>query len=235
MNKLKKILLKLSGEALAGDLKFGYSNESLTDFCSEIFEVSSLGTQVGIVVGGGNLFRGLKGAKSGMNRLKGDYMGMLATVMNGIALQAQFNALGAKATVLTSTFMEPYALRYNPDRAMQLFEDGHIIIFAGGTGNPFFTTDTASALKAIEIKADILLKGTNVDGVYDDDPRKNPNAKKYKTVSFKEVLDKNLKVMDITAFSLCSENNMPIRVFDMHKKGNLKAIVEGKNIGTLVS
>jgi uridylate kinase len=224
MNKLKKILLKLSGEALAGDLKFGYSNDSLNDFCSEIYEVSSqLGTQVGIVVGGGNLFRGLKGAESGMNRL------------NGIALQAQFNALGAKATVLTSTFMEPYALRYTPDRAIQLFEEGHIIIFAGGTGNPFFTTDTASALKAIEIKADMLLKGTNVDGVYDDDPRKNPNAKKYKTVSFKEVLDKNLKVMDITAFSLCSENNMPIRVFDMHTKGNLKAIVRGKNVGTLVS
>jgi len=234
MLKYKKILLKLSGEALAGDERFGYSSIKMDDFCSQIAEINKLGAQVGIVVGGGNIFRGLNGSKNGVDRVKGDYMGMLATVMNGLALQSEFSALGVKASVLTSTFMEPYALRYSPDRAKELLNEGHITIFAGGTGNPFFTTDSAAALRAIEINADILLKGTNVDGVYSADPRKDKNAVKFDTISYKEAIDKELKVMDITAFTLCYENNMPIRVFDMHTKGNLKAIVLGEDIGTIV-
>lgn len=234
MSKYKKILLKLSGEALAGSQKFGYSEKTLELFAKQIIEISKMGIKVGIVVGGGNLFRGIKGLDKGVNRLKGDYMGMLATVMNGLALQSEFNAHGQKARVLTSTFMEPYAERYSPDKAIRLLDDGEIVVFSGGTSNPFFTTDSAAALRAIEIGADILLKGTNVDGVYSADPKKDPNATKFDNISFKEVIDKELRVMDITAFTLCYENNMPIRVFDMHKEGNIKKIVTGEEIGTLV-
>ena len=230
----KKILLKLSGEALAGDKGFGYDTQTISSFCDEIIELTKKDVQVGIVVGGGNIFRGLKGSDNGFDRVKGDYMGMLATVMNALALQTFFNAQEQKAKVLTSTFMEPYAERYSPDKAREYLLNGNIVIFAGGTSNPFFTTDSAAALRAVEIKADILLKGTNVDGVFNDDPRKNPDAVMFNEVSFKEVIDKQLKVMDMTAFALCYENDMPIRVFNMHKKGNLKKIVEGQNIGTLV-
>jgi uridylate kinase len=234
MLKYKKILLKLSGEALAGALKSGYSENELKIFCSQIIDVHKKNVKIGIVVGGGNLFRGLTGLGTGLDRVKGDYMGMLATVMNALALQSTFNALDAKAKVLTSTFMEPYAERYSPDRAKNYLDNGYIVIFAGGTSNPFLTTDSAAALRAVEIGADILLKGTNIDGVYNDDPRKNPNATKYSKVSFDEAIEKQLKVMDITAFTLCRENNLPIRVFDIHKKGNLEAVVDGQNIGTLV-
>ncbi|MBN2662772.1 MAG: UMP kinase [Bacteroidales bacterium] len=234
MLKYKKILLKLSGEALAGAQNFGYSTKKVSEFVSQIIEIANLGVEVGIVVGGGNIFRGLKGVEKGLNRIKGDYMGMLATVMNGIALQAEFNANNVKAVVLTSTFMEPFAERYSPDKAKRYHDEGYVTIFSGGTSNPFFTTDSAAALRAIETGADILLKGTNVDGVYTADPKKDPNAVKYEHVSFKEAIDKELKVMDITAFSLCNENNMPIRVFDMHKIGNLKKLVLGEKIGTLV-
>ncbi|MBN2892247.1 MAG: UMP kinase [Bacteroidales bacterium] len=235
MLKYKKILLKLSGEALAGTQNFGYSVESLTSFVEQIIKISDLGVEIGIVVGGGNIFRGLKGTSSGFDRVKGDYIGMLATVMNGLALQSEIIAQKRKARVLTSTFMEPYAERYTPDRARRLLDEGEILIFSGGTSNPYFTTDSAAALRAIEIKADVLLKGTNVDGVYSADPRKDENATKYHTVSFKEVIDKELRVMDITAFTLCYENQMPIRVFNMHNLGNLEAIVKGEDIGTLVS
>ncbi len=235
MLKYKKILFKLSGEALAGTDKFGYNPENLQNFVEQIIEVSDLGVQVGVVVGGGNIFRGIKGLSKGFERTKGDYMGMLATVMNGIALQSEIIDHRKKSTLLTSTFMEPYAKRYTPDRAIKLLNKGEIVVFAGGTGNPYFTTDSAAALRAVEIKADILLKGTNVDGVFNADPHKDPSAIMYEKVSFDEVIDKKLRVMDITAFALCSENNMPVRVFNMHKKGNLKAVVIGENIGTLVS
>ena len=234
MLKYKKILLKLSGEALAGASKFGYNTKSLSKFVEQIIKISKLEVQVGIVVGGGNIFRGLKGTKKGFDRVKGDYMGMLATVMNAIALQSEIIVQGGKSKVLTSTFMEPYAERYIPDRARKYLDEGEIVVFAGGTSNPFFTTDSAAALRAIEIKADILLKGTNVDGVYSADPKIDQNAVKYKTASFKEVIDKELRVMDITAFTLCYENNMPIRVFDIHKEGNLEAIVNGSDIGTVI-
>ncbi len=232
MVKYRKILLKLSGEALSGKKGFGYSERSLKDFVAQIIELNSLGVQVGIVVGGGNLFRGLK--SKGFDRVKGDYMGMLATVMNGLALQSEILAQGKKARLLTSTFMEPFAERYSPDRAIRLLTNKEIVIFSGGTSNPFFTTDSGAALRAIETKADIILKGTNVDGIYDDDPAKNPNATKYDRITFQEAIQKQLRVMDITAFTLCYENNMPIRVFDIHQKGNLKRVVEGEEIGTIV-
>ncbi len=234
MLKYKKILLKLSGEALAGALKSGYSAIELKNFSAQIIEVNKIGVEIGVVVGGGNIFRGLSGLGEGLDRIKGDYMGMLATVMNALALQSTIDSLGAKAKVLTSTFMEPYAERYSPDRAKKYLNEGYVTIFAGGTSNPFFTTDSAAALRGVEIGANILLKGTNVDGVYNDDPRKNPQAVKYDTVSFDEAIEKQLKVMDITAFTLCRENNLPIRVFDIHKNGNLKKIVSGEEIGTLV-
>lgn len=233
--KYKKILLKLSGEALAGELSSGYEPVSIKNYCQQIIDISKFGVQIGIVVGGGNIFRGLKGIDKGVDRVSGDYMGMLATVMNGLSLAAFFKSLGQKAKVLTSTFMEPYAERYTKDRAVEYLNDAYIVIFAGGTSNPFFTTDSAASLRAVEIGADILLKGTNVDGVYNADPRTNPDALMYENVSFDEVIDKQLKVMDITAFTLCRENNMPIIVFNIHKNGNLQAIIKGEKIGTLVS
>lgn len=234
MLKYKKVLLKLSGEALAGDENFGYCPNTLSSFSEQITQLNKLGVQIAVVIGGGNIFRGMSGQEKGLNRVKGDYMGMLATVMNAIALQAEFQKLGKKTRVLTSTFMEPYAERYNQDRAIELLETGHIVIFAGGTGNPFFTTDSAAALRAVEINADILLKGTNVDGVYSADPKKDENASKFNFISYDDVIANDLKVMDMTAFVICKENNMPIRVFDIHNPNNLKAIVEGRDIGTLV-
>ena len=233
MPKFKRVLLKFSGEALAPKDGKGIDEEKLNFFAQEIKKVVDLGVQIGIVVGGGNIVRGAQ--IKGISRITGDYMGMLATVINALALSDVLNSIGLKAKVLTSTFMEPYAERYSKNRAITSLQNGEILIFAGGTSNPFFTTDSAAALKAIEIEADILLKGTNVDGVYDDDPRKNPNARLLKHVSFKEVIEKELKVMDLTAFTLCKENNMPIRVFNIHQQDNFLKIIKGEDIGTLVN
>jgi len=235
MLKYKRILLKLSGEALAGKEKFGFSPEVLDAFCDEIIEIVNMGVEVAIVVGGGNFFRGIKGVQKGFDRVKGDYIGMLATTMNAIAIQSTLEGKGLKAKTLTATSMEPFGERYTPRRAMESLDKKQVIVFAGGTGNPFFTTDSASALRAVEINADVLLKGTRVDGVYTADPEKDPTATKYPKITYDEAIDKKLGVMDLTAFAMCSENKMPIVVFDMNKAGNLKRIVSGEEIGTLVS
>jgi len=232
--KYKRILLKLSGEALAGEKGYGIDTNVLEKFISEIKEIHDLGVQIGIVVGGGNIFRGLQGIERGFDRVKGDYMGMLATTINAIGLSSAFESIGIKSKVLTSTFMEPYAERYTKPRAIAALENNEIIVFAGGTGNPFFSTDTGSALRAVEIEADAVLKGTNVNGVYSADPKKNPDATKFDEITFEECINKNLKVMDITAFSLCKENNMKIVVFKMSESGSLKKIVLGEKIGTEV-
>lgn len=232
--KYKRILLKLSGEALAGKDKYGINAETLEDFCQEILGLANQGVQIGIVVGGGNIFRGITGAKKGVERTKGDSMGMLATTINAIAIQSMIEQLGGKAKVLTSTLMEPYAERFSVNRAISALEDGYVVVFSGGTGNPFFTTDSASALRGIEIKADILLKGTRVDGIYSADPEKDPTATKYDELTFDETIQKKLKVMDLTAFALCSENGLPIMVFDMTKPGTLERIIKGEKLGTLV-
>ncbi|MCQ2973794.1 MAG: UMP kinase [Bacteroidales bacterium] len=234
MVKYKRILLKLSGEALAGCDKYGINGNVLEEFCQEILELSSMGVQIGIVVGGGNIFRGMTGTKKGVERVKGDSMGMLATTINAIAIQSCIESLGGKAKVLTATLMEPFAERFSQNRAINALEKGYIVIFSGGTGNPFFTTDSAAALRGIEIKADILLKGTRVDGIYTADPEKDKNATKFDEITFDETIQKKLKVMDLTAFALCSENKLPIMVFDMTQKGNLKKITNGEKIGTLV-
>ncbi len=234
MPKYKRILLKLSGEALAGENNFGFSAKALDQYVKEVKQVADQGVQVGIVLGGGNIFRGLQGTQKGFSRIRGDYMGMLATVINALAFEDKLEEAGQKAVVLTSTFMEPYAQRYTRQRAIDALENGYVTIFAGGTGNPFFTTDSAAALKAIEINADVLVKGTNVDGVYSDDPKKNPNAQRYETISFSQVLEQQLRVMDLTAFTLCRENNMPIIVFDIHTPGNLLKIINGEQVGTLI-
>lgn len=232
--KYKRILLKLSGEALAGSDKYGINAEILDQFCSQIIETASLGVEIGIVVGGGNIFRGMTGCKNGFDRVKGDRMGMLATTINAIGIQSRIEALGGKAKVLTSTLMEPYGEQFSQPRADNALKNGYIVIFSGGTGNPFFTTDSAAALRGVEINADILLKGTRVDGIYTADPEKDPSATKFDQLTFDQTIEKKLKVMDLTAFALCSENNLPILVFDMNKKDNLKKIVCGEKIGTLV-
>ncbi|MBR4265641.1 MAG: UMP kinase [Bacteroidales bacterium] len=232
--KYKRILLKLSGEALAGADKYGINAETLEAFCQEILDLSKQGVQIGIVVGGGNIFRGIQGTKKGIDRAKGDSMGMLATTINAIAIQSMIQQLGGKAKVLTSTLMEPYAERFSQNRAITALEEGYIVVFSGGTGNPYFTTDSASALRGLEIKAEVLLKGTRVDGIYTADPEKDPNATKFDEITFDETIQRKLKVMDLTAFALCSENNLPIMVFDMNQKGNLEKIVKGEKIGTLV-
>ncbi len=229
-----KILLKLSGEALAGSLGYGIDETMVDFFTEEIIKIVKLGVKVAIVVGGGNIFRGLKGIKQGIERLKGDFMGMLATTINALALESFFNTKGYKAKVLTSTFMEPYAERYSPWRAHNYLDKNYILIFAGGTGNPFFTTDTAAALRAVEIGADVLIKATNVDGVYSDNPKNNPNAVKYDTLDFKTAIEKNLQVVDMTAFAMCYENNLPLIVYNAHKADNLLKIIKGQKIGTLV-
>ena len=232
--KYKRILLKLSGEALAGEDKYGINSQTLESFCEEILSLNRLGVEVGIVVGGGNIFRGIQGCEKGIDRAKGDSMGMLATTINAIAIESMIQQLGGKAKVLTSTLMEPYAERFSVNRASTALKDGYIVIFSGGTSNPYFTTDSAAALKGLEIKADILLKGTKVDGIYDKDPVKFPDAQKFDEISFDETISRKLKVMDLTAFALCSENNLPIMVFDMKVKGNLEKIIKGEKIGTLV-
>lgn len=233
--KYKRVLLKLSGESLGGPDGQGIDEDMFARYASEIKEITQMGVQVAVVIGGGNIFRGLSGVNRGFDRVKGDQMGMLATVINSIALAMSIRGAGVKAEVFTSTPMEPYARYYMRDEALSLMESGGVAIIAGGTGNPFFTTDSASALRAVELKADALLKGTRVDGVYDSDPEKNPKAVRFERLTFDKALADNLKVMDLTAFALCKENNMPIAVFDMNRVGNLAAVVKGENIGTIVS
>jgi uridylate kinase len=233
--QLNRILLKLSGEALMGDKDHGIDPDRLSQYALEIVEASRTGTEIAIVIGGGNIFRGLKGAADGMDRVQGDYMGMMATVINSLALQAELEKQGAETTLFSGMLIRPIACPMSARSAMKELSAGKIILISGGTGNPYFTTDSASALRALEIKANIILKGTRVDGVYSADPEKDPQATKYETVSFDEALDLGLRIMDMTAFTLCKENNMPIYVFDMNKKGNLKKVLEGTNIGTLIS
>ncbi|MBQ9471293.1 MAG: UMP kinase [Bacteroidales bacterium] len=230
----KRILLKLSGEALMGPDRYGINTDVLQSYAAQIVEVADFGVQVGIVIGGGNIFRGLSGVSRGFDRVRGDQMGMLATVINSLALQSAIEGTGGQAKVFTSTPMSPIGEHYTKDSALEAMARGCVSIIAGGTGNPFFTTDTASALRGVELQAEALLKGTRVDGVYTADPEKDPSATKFDTISFDECYAKKLKVMDLTAFALCSENELPIVVFDMNAPGNLKRIVSGERVGTLI-
>ena len=232
--KYKRILLKLSGESLMGEQEYGISPEMLTQYASEIKQAKELGAEIAIVIGGGNIFRGLQGAAKGMDRVQGDYMGMLATVINSMALQAELEQQGLKTELLSGLAIEPICKETSRRRMISALEEGKIVIIAGGTGNPYFTTDTASTLRAIEMKADVILKGTRVDGVYTADPEKDPSATKYSTLTYDEALSKKLKIMDLTAFALCQENKMPIYVFDMNTIGNLQKVVKGEHIGTIV-
>lgn len=232
--KYRRILLKLSGESLGGETGKGLDEKVMSEYAREIAEVCQMGVQVAIVIGGGNIFRGLSGVGKGFDRVRGDQMGMLATVINSLALSMAIKSAGVDAEVFTSTPMKPIAEYYVRDKAVEAIEAGKVAIIAGGTGNPFFTTDSASALRACEIGADALLKGTRVDGVYTADPEKDPTAVKYQTLSYDKALSDNLKIMDSTAFALCKDNNMPIVVFDFNAKGNLCRLVNGESVGTLV-
>jgi uridylate kinase len=232
--KYSRILLKLSGESLSGDGTQGISSRVLDIFAGQVAEIAEKGCEVAIVPGGGNIFRGLSGTESGVDRVKGDQMGMLATVINSLALENAIIRAGGKAKVFTSIRMEPVGELYSRDKAVNELKNGTICILSGGTGNPFFTTDTAAALRAVEIGADVLLKGTRVDGVYTEDPEKVPDARKFETISFEEVIEKRLKVMDSTAFTMCRENDMPIIVFNMNRMGNLLKVVMGTETGTLI-
>lgn len=234
MAHYKRILLKLSGESLMGNKQYGIDETRLAEYAAQIKEIADSGVQIGIVIGGGNIFRGLSGASKGFDRVKGDQMGMLATVINSLALSSALTAIGAKAKVLTAIRMEPIGEFYNKWRAIELLEQGNIVILSGGTGNPFFTTDTGSSLRGIEIEADVMLKGTRVDGIYTADPEKDPNAVKFTDITYDEIYARGLKVMDLTATTMCKENNLPIIVFDMDTPGNLKKVMEGEKIGTLV-
>jgi len=233
--KYSRILLKLSGEALSGEGNHGINDSVLEEYAKQVIEVVKKGCEVAIVIGGGNIFRGLSGTESGFDRVKGDQMGMLATVINSLALENAISRLGGKAKVFTSIRMEPVGELYDRDRVLEVIKNHTVCILSGGTGNPFFTTDTAAALRAVEISADVLLKGTRVDGVYTSDPEKDPKAEKFDRISFEEVINRRLKVMDSTAFTMCRENNMAVIVFDMNKSGNLNKLVDGDRIGTLVS
>jgi uridylate kinase len=230
----KRILLKLSGESLMGDKQFGIDNARLKQFSNDIKEIQDLGTQISIVIGGGNIFRGVQAERGGMERTQGDYMGMLATMINSMALQSALEADGMDTRLLSAIKMEQIAEPFIRRKAMRHLEKGRIVIFGSGTGNPYFTTDTAAALRAIEMEADVILKGTRVDGIYTADPEKDPDAVKYDHLTFDEVYEKELNIMDMTAFTLCKENNKPIIVFNMNTPGNLKRVVEGDKIGTLV-
>lgn len=234
MLKYKRILLKLSGEALMGANNYGINTEILNSYAQQIIDIAEHGVEVGIVIGGGNIFRGLSGVSKGFDRVKGDQMGMLATVINSLALQSAIESMGGKAKVFTATKMEPVGELYTKAKAIESLKNGNTVIIAGGTGNPFFTTDTASALRGVEIEAEVLLKGTRVDGIYNADPEKDKNAVKFEEITFEEAYEKQLKIMDLTAFTLCIENNLPIVVFDMNTPGNLKKVVFGEKIGTLV-
>lgn len=232
--KYNRILLKLSGESLAAGKGQGIDTERLESYARQIKEIARAGVQIGIVIGGGNIFRGLSGAAKGFDRVKGDQMGMLATVINSLALSSALEAIGQPARVLTAIDMHPIGEHYSKWRAIEAMEQGKVAIISCGTGNPFFTTDTGSALRAVEIEADVMLKGTRVDGVYTADPEKDPQATKFDEISYDEVLSRGLKVMDLTATALCKENGMPIYVFNMDFPGNLRLMMEGENIGTLV-
>ncbi|HOP49006.1 MAG TPA: UMP kinase [Ignavibacteriales bacterium] len=232
--KYKRILLKLSGESLMGDQQYGIDNKMLEFFASEIKEVYDLGTEIGIVIGGGNIFRGLNAEKQGIDRVTGDQMGMLATVINSLALQNTLEKFGLQTRLMTALSMTQVAEPYIKRRAVRHLEKGRIVIFGAGTGNPYFSTDTAAVLRAVEINADVIFKGTRVDGVYTDDPEKNSSATKYDNISYLEVIKQDLRVMDHTAISLCKENKLPLVVFNMNTRGNLKKVVMGENIGTTV-
>ena len=235
MAQYKRVLLKLSGESLMGDKQYGIDENRLDDYARQIKEVADMGVQVGIVIGGGNIFRGLSGTAKGFDRVKGDQMGMLATVINSQALSSSLSAMGQSNQVYTAIRMEPIGEYYTKWKAIETLEKGGVAIMSGGTGNPFFTTDTASVLRAVEIEADVFFKGTRVDGIYSADPEKDPTATKYDEISFDEIYNRNLKIMDLTATTMCKENNLPLVVFDMDTIGNLKKVIMGENIGTRVN
>ena len=232
--KYKRILLKLSGESLMGNQKYGIDVKCVESYARQIKEIADMGVQIGIVIGGGNIFRGLSGSKKGFDRVKGDSMGMLATVINALALSSALDNEGCKNRVLTAIRMEPIGEFYNKWKAIECMENGEIVIMSAGTGNPFFTTDTGSSLRGIEIEADVMLKGTRVDGIYTADPEKDKTATKFKEITYDEIYHRGLKVMDLTATTMCKENNLPIVVFDMDTVGNLKKVILGEEIGTLV-
>jgi uridylate kinase len=234
MAAYKRILLKLSGESLMGGKAYGIDEVRLREYASQIEEVAEMGVQTGIVIGGGNIFRGLSGVSKGFDRVKGDQMGMLATVINSLALSSALEDRGVKAKALTAIRMEPIGEYYTPSRAVELLEAGYVAIFSCGTGNPFFTTDTGASLRAIETGAEVLLKGTRVDGIYTADPEKDPEAVRFKEISYDEIYRRGLKVMDLTATTMCKENNLPLVVFDMDTCGNLKKVIAGEPVGTLV-
>ena len=234
MAKFNRILLKLSGESLAGEQKQGINVERLKQYALQIKEITDMGVQVGIVIGGGNIFRGLSGAGKGFDRVKGDQMGMCATVINSLALSSALDAVGQRNRVLTAIRMEPIGEFYSKWKAIDAMRSGEVVIMGAGTGSPYFTTDTGSSLRALEIEADVMLKGTRVDGVYTADPEKDPAARKYSEISYKDVIAQGLKVMDISAIAMCMDNNLPIYVFDMDTVGNLKKVIDGEDIGTLV-
>lgn len=234
MVKFKRILLKLSGESLMGSQSYGIDPNRLADYAQQIKEVHDMGVQVGIVIGGGNIFRGLSGSQKGFDRVKGDQMGMCATVINSLALSSALGAIDVKNKVMTAIRMEPIGEYYNKWKAIEAMENGLVCIFSCGTGSPYFTTDTGSSLRGIEIEADVMLKGTRVDGVYTADPEKDPTATKFDDITFDEVYNRHLKVMDLTATAMCKENNLPVYVFNMDVVGNLKKVLEGEPIGTLV-
>ena len=231
----KRILLKLSGESLMGSKQFGIDADMVMLYANEIKQATDSGVQVAVVIGGGNIFRGIQATANGIDRVQGDYMGMLATVINSMALQSGLEKIGVSTRLLSAIEMKEIAEPFIKRRAVRHLEKGRVVIFGAGTGNPYFTTDTAAALRATEIEADVILKGTRVDGIYDSDPEKNPKAKKFDKLSFGDALKKKLSVMDLTAFTLCQENHLPIIVFDVNKKGNLKKVLDGKKIGTIVN
>lgn len=233
--KYKRILLKLSGQSLAGLQETGINTDVLNSYVKQIKEVAEQGVEIGIVIGGGNIFRGLGGVELGFDRVKGDYMGMLATIINGLALESAFEAIGQDAKLFTAFNTGPAGERYSKPKVIEAFKQGKIALLTGGTGNPYFSTDSGAALRALEIEADALLKGTRVDGVYTADPEKDPAATKFTNIRFEEVIERELKVMDLTAFTMCQQNKMPIYVFDMDTPGNLKKVIAGDEIGTLIS
>ena len=234
MARYKRILLKLSGESLMGSQGYGIDSQRLQDYAQQIKEIHEMGVQIGIVIGGGNIFRGLSGASKGFDRVKGDQMGMCATVINSLALSSALGALGVKNKVGTAIRMEPIGEFYTKWKAIESMEDGYVCIFSAGTGCPYFTTDTGSSLRGIEIEADVMLKGTRVDGIYTADPEKDPTATKFSEITYDEIYTKGLKVMDLTATTMCKENNLPIYVFNMDVVGNLKKVIDGEDIGTYV-
>jgi len=233
--KYKRVLLKLSGEALIGDGEYGIDSKMLSNYANEINGIIKQGVEIAVVIGGGNIYRGIQSEGAGFDRVQGDYMGMLATIINGMALQSALESIDVQTRLLTAIRMEQVAEPYIRRKAMRHLQKGRVVIFGGGTGNPYFTTDTAATLRAIEVEADVILKGTRVDGIYTADPEKDKTATKYETISFDEVFQKKLNIMDLTAFTLCQENKLPIKVFNMNISGNLNKVCQGENVGTLVN